>query len=269
MKVFVYGTLLKGMSRSHGLQNTKFEGLGMINASLYDLGPYPGIIESTDSVFGEIYTINSVTLSSLDSIEGYDANYPDGSLYIRKKVDVILLNDGSSIKAYAYFYNASDLEAYYEITSGDYRRHILNCKPTWYIAYGSNMDSDRFIERLGDYKEVRTGYLGGFELVFNKQGDNGSAYANIKYQGAGYSCPFVAYLIDEDQLDTLDVYEGESRHYIRLGMPFNAANSKTAQLGHVYIAHPNKLTDAAPVNDKYLNFIKQGYLQHGFEGKHN
>jgi gamma-glutamylcyclotransferase (GGCT)/AIG2-like uncharacterized protein YtfP len=264
MKVFVYGTLLKGMSRSHSLHNTQFIGLGMINASLYDLGAYPGIIESTDSVFGEIYTIDSITLVALDHIEGYDANYHDGSLYIRKEVDVTLLRDGSSIKAYTYFYNASDLETYYEIASGDYRRHILSSKPTWYIAYGSNMDSDRFIKRVGNFKKLRTGYLEGFELVFNKQGDNGSSYANIKYQGAGYRCPFVAYLIDEDQLDKLDVYEGEASHYIRLGMPFNTANSEKSNLGHVYIAHPNKLTDDALVNNEYLNFIRQGYSQHGF-----
>lgn len=265
MKVFVYGTLLKGMSRSNSLISSEFEGLGVINASLYDLGSYPGIIESTDSVFGEIYTIDLATLSNLDDIEGYDAHHPEGSLYVRKEVDVTLLNDGSFIKAYKYFYNALDLDAYYKIASGDYRRYILGAKPTWYIAYGSNMDIDRFTKRVGYFTEVRSGYLEGFELVFNKQGDNGSAYANIKYLGAGYRCPFVAYLIDEDQLEILDGYEAESRHYIRLGIPFDTTASDKSQLGHVYIAHPNKLTDDALVNDDYLNFIRQGYRQYGFE----
>ena len=196
MKVFVYGTLLKGMSRSHSLNTSKFEGLGMIKDRLYDLGSYPGIVESNNSVFGEIYDVDSTTLLALDHIEGYDENYSERSLYIRREVDVTLLNDGSSIKAYTYFYNASDLDAYYKIASGDYRRYILGTKPTWYIAYGSNMDMDRFTERVGYFTEVRTGDLEGFELVFNKQGDNGSAYANIKYRGAGHRCPFVAYLIN-------------------------------------------------------------------------
>ena len=52
MKVFVYGTLLKGMSRSHSLNNSSFEGFGVIRGSLYDLGSYPGIIDSKDSVYG-------------------------------------------------------------------------------------------------------------------------------------------------------------------------------------------------------------------------
>jgi gamma-glutamylcyclotransferase (GGCT)/AIG2-like uncharacterized protein YtfP len=34
MKVFVYGTLLKGMSRSHSLNNSSFEGFGVIRGSL-------------------------------------------------------------------------------------------------------------------------------------------------------------------------------------------------------------------------------------------
>lgn len=265
MKIFVYGTLLKGMSRSHALNSSTFNGLGMINAGLYDLGSYPGITESNGAVFGEVYDIDLSTLLALDCIEGYDDNYPEGSLYIRKEVDVTLLNDGSSIKVYTYFYNAANLDQFEYISAGDYRRHILNSQPTWYIAYGSNMDLDRFTERVGDFKDLITGYLEGFELVFNKQGDNGSAYANIKYQGAGYRCPFVAYLIDEDQLDMLDSYEGESRHYVRLGISFDNAVRDISQLGHVYIAHPDKLTDDALVNDHYLNFIRQGYQQHGFE----
>ena len=265
MKVFVYGTLLKGMSRSHNMRTSEFEGLGMINATLYDLGAYPGIIESKKSVFGEIYTIDSATLLALDNIEGYDENHPRGSLYIRKEVDVTLLNDGNSTKAYTYFYNASNLDDYFEIVCGDYRRHILSSKPTWYIAYGSNMSQARLDTRVKDIKEVRSGYLEGFELVFNKQTTNGNAYANIKYRGAGYRCPFVAYLIDEDQLDELDYVEGEPIHYVRLGMPFTPSNSGNLLLGHVYIAHPNKLTDGAMVSDEYLNFIRQGYHQHGFD----
>ena len=265
MKVFVYGTLLKGMSRSRSLNTSLFEGFGMIEARLYDLGSYPGIIESNESVFGEVYEIDSDTLRALDQIEGFDPTYPAQSLYNRKEVDVTLLNDGSSLKAYTYFYNASDLDDYYEIFSGDYRRHLLEVMPTWYIAYGSNMNKERLASRVGDIQAVTSGYLDGFELVFNKQGNNGSAYANLKYRGEGYRCPFAAYLINEDQLEKLDSCEGEPYHYVRLGITFHQANSNKFQLGHIYIAHPNKLTNSASVDESYLNLIKQGYHQHGFE----
>ncbi len=69
MKVFVYGTLLNGMSRSKSLNNSVFEGLGMIKANLYDLGSYPGIIESNQSVYGEVYEIDSDTLFTLMRIK--------------------------------------------------------------------------------------------------------------------------------------------------------------------------------------------------------
>jgi len=86
MKVFVYGTLLKGMSRSHSLSTSRFEGFGVIRGSLYDLGSYPGIVDFDGSVYGEIYDIDSSTLVALDHIEGYDINYPESSLYSRKEV---------------------------------------------------------------------------------------------------------------------------------------------------------------------------------------
>lgn len=265
MKVFVYGTLLKGMSRSHSLNNSSFEGFGVIRGSLYDLGSYPGIIDSKDSVYGEIYDIDSSTLVALDHIEGYDINYPESSLYIRQEVNVTSLNDGSRLKVFTYFYNSSSLDEYHPISSGDYRRYRLHNKPIWYIAYGSNMSLERLSYRIGQLDKVTTGYLEGFELVFNKQGNNGSAYANIKYRGVGYRCPFVAYLITQGQLEDLDRYEGESHHYIRLGIPFKTETIEKMQLGQVYIAHPNKLTDQALVDHDYLDKIRQGYRQHGFE----
>ena len=265
MKVFVYGTLLKGMSRSHSLSTSRFEGFGVIRGSLYDLGSYPGIVDFDGSVYGEIYDIDSSTLVALDHIEGYDINYPESSLYSRKEVNVTLLNDGSRLRAYTYFYNASSLDEYHHISSGDYRWYRLNNKPTWYLAYGSNMSIERLTYRVGQIEEFTTGYLEGFELVFNKQGDNGSAYANIKYRGAGYRCPFVAYSVTQEQLEDLDHYEGEPYHYIRLGIPFKTANIEKMQLGHIYIAQPNKLTDDALVDEDYLNKIRQGYHQYGFD----
>ena len=264
MKVFVYGTLLKGMSRSTSLSRSNFCGLAMIRGHLHDFGDFPGIIDADDRVYGELYDIDSPTLAELDSIEGYDINNPIESLYLRRVVDVCAFNDNSVLPAYAYFYNPGLLVAYRRITSGDYRRDKLAKLPCWYIAYGSNMSSQRLSERIGKVNDAVTGYLEGYSLVFNKQGNNNSAYANIKYLGAGYRCPFVAYLITNQQLEILDTYEGEPRHYVRLGMPFQATDSDFLQLGHIYIAHPRLLTNNALPTDTYLNLIRQGYHQHGF-----
>ena len=37
--------------------------------------------------------------------------------------------------------------------------------------------------------------------------------------------------------------------YLRLGIPFHTTTGDNPQLGHVYIAHPNKLTEGTLVND--------------------
>ncbi len=289
MKVFVYGTLLKGMSRAHSLASATFCGLGTIKASLYDLGAYPGIVEGDGTVYGELYDVDATTLKTLDDIEGYFQNNPRLSLYLRTEVEVTLFNDATTETAYTYLYNSRHLDNYVYIESGDYRRYKLDNKQAWYIAYGSNMSSKRILERIGHVDEPLLGYLDGFELVFNKQGDNGSAYANIKYRGPGYRCPFAAYVISPRQLQKLDGCVGESVHYVRVGLPFKAtdhigkeevndnaghANStsihqtisfNTQRLGHIYIAHPNKLTEIARPTEQYLNRLRTGYREFGFE----
>jgi gamma-glutamylcyclotransferase (GGCT)/AIG2-like uncharacterized protein YtfP len=75
--VFVYGTLRKGESNSHHLVNSEF--VGFCNTpphyALYDLGPYPGLIEGEQSVVGEVYRIDDLTLADLDILEDIPIEY--------------------------------------------------------------------------------------------------------------------------------------------------------------------------------------------------
>jgi gamma-glutamylcyclotransferase (GGCT)/AIG2-like uncharacterized protein YtfP len=127
--VFFYGTLMAPFNRPGRQRITPqltFKGRGSIHAALFDLGIYPAAIPTGDNsqVWGEVYetTETAPVLAVLDEIEGYRANEPDRSLYMRVLAEVTLA-DGRVEKAWTYFYNAPLGQAQ-RITSGDYLEHL-------------------------------------------------------------------------------------------------------------------------------------------------
>lgn len=269
MNLFVYGTLLKGMNRYPVLSGSQFLGMGFTTGHLYnllfDVGDYPAIGSGNGTVHGELYDIDGKKLKDLDRIEGYDPKDARHSLYVRKNITCISLNDGSRIEATTYFYN-HPLKKHMRIVCGDYRRYQLeNLSETqWYIAYGADTSLNHLTGKVGGIHERKTGYIEGYQLIFNKNGDEGHACPNIMYKGFGYRCPFVAYRITKAQLFQLDRYEGEPAHYIRVGLPFLDTKG-TADIGHVYIANPGKLIQNHRPSPTYLRYIIDGYGEHGFE----
>jgi gamma-glutamylcyclotransferase (GGCT)/AIG2-like uncharacterized protein YtfP len=127
--VFFYGTLMTPFNRP-GRQRVNpqmaFTGRGRISAALFDLGIYPAAIPAHDgsAVWGEVYEMldPAAVLATLDEIEGYRAAEPERSLYTRILTEVAL-DDGRSLQAWAYFYNAP-LGRAQRIESGDYLEHL-------------------------------------------------------------------------------------------------------------------------------------------------
>ena len=127
--VFFYGTLMTPFNRP-GRQRVdskmSFTGRGRMPAALFDLGIYPAAIPTHDgsSVWGEVYEMLDApaVLAALDEIEGYRAAEPERSLYTRIVTDVAL-EDGRTLQAWAYFYNAP-LGRAQRIESGDYLEHL-------------------------------------------------------------------------------------------------------------------------------------------------
>ena len=64
----------------------------------------------------------AIVLQALDKLEGYQADEPQSSLYIRTLTPVTL-EDGRTVNAWAYFYNAP-LGRAERIESGDYLEHL-------------------------------------------------------------------------------------------------------------------------------------------------
>lgn len=131
--VFFYGTLMRGFERPGraGVDDKlSLIGRGWISAALFDVGLYPAAIPAGDTrVWGEVHQMlePGVVLSALDEIEGYSASEPVTSLYTREEIPVTL-DDGTSVQAWVYFYNAP-LGRAERIESGDYLAHLKVRRP--------------------------------------------------------------------------------------------------------------------------------------------
>ena len=124
--LFVYGTLMKGFHERWQLDlGASLIGPGSIKAKLYDFGEFPGATLARrvgqDRVKGELYGLSDpdAALRKLDEYEEYFPAEPRRSLFVRRKVPVVLA-DGSRETAWAYFYNRPVDEAR-PIPSGNYR----------------------------------------------------------------------------------------------------------------------------------------------------
>lgn len=260
MKVFVYGTLLPGMERYYALEKAQCLGPAVVQADLFDLGLYPAIQSGDRDVVGAVYAVDSTVLKQLDEIEGYDANDPINSLYIRKEVEGCWLADGAPLTANAYFYH-QEVANKPLIEHGDYRRHVLEQKsPTqWVVSYGSNLSRRRLEERVGPVAEREEGVLPGYELVFNKQSE-ADAKANIKWVGGDAACPAIAWLLTPEQVQLLDPYE---QGYLRVTVQFDTpAGSRPAQ---VYIANPDELEHEPWIAEWYVNHLRVGYEESNYD----
>lgn len=104
--IFVYGTLKRGEERADRWpQEPRSVEPATTKACLYDIGPYPAIVEGDDVVLGELWEIDSQdmpeTLRVLDEIECYGNE--DVDLYVRRVVECRTLG-GETRKAFTYFF---------------------------------------------------------------------------------------------------------------------------------------------------------------------
>jgi len=111
--LFVYGSLKQGYLRSNVWPHSPVSICeGVIEARLFDLGPYPAIdlsrVSSGDRgwVLGELWTLASEhiaeTLDRLDQVEGYVPEDPRNE-YVRRIVSV-QIDNATSVEAYTYEY---------------------------------------------------------------------------------------------------------------------------------------------------------------------
>ena len=129
--LFVYGTLLSGLSNHHHMQGATCLGPATMQGALFDLGDYPAMKLLGDraaplgTVLGELYKIEVSQWQRLDDLEEVDPESMANSMYLRVTADVTWLATESpqAVRAQVYVYNWS-LKGRPPIKNGDFRRHI-------------------------------------------------------------------------------------------------------------------------------------------------
>lgn len=109
LPIFVYGTLKRGEIRERCWpRRPRRVEPASTRGFLYDMGPYPAMVEGTDRVLGELWSVAEEdlieTLRVLDEIEGYGTD--NVNLYVRVIVDCETL-EGRRVLAYTYYYAAA------------------------------------------------------------------------------------------------------------------------------------------------------------------
>jgi gamma-glutamylcyclotransferase (GGCT)/AIG2-like uncharacterized protein YtfP len=131
--LFFYGSLRKAFNHETFNKIEKkinFVGKGFVKGKIFDIGEYPGFIETSDNsslIKGEIYSFYSDDiniLKFLDNYEGYYENNIQESEYIRKKKNIRMNNDNKMIRAWIYVYRMPKDQVFKEIKSGDYLKFI-------------------------------------------------------------------------------------------------------------------------------------------------
>lgn len=130
-RLFVYGTLRRGGSREieHHFAPVRFLSGASITGTLYDMGPYPGIrLEGSGIVCGEVYALDSSTLTALDAYEGFAPEAPETSDYQRPRIEA-RLTTGETCECWVYEITAARILGCPAIPSGDWIVHAATRDP--------------------------------------------------------------------------------------------------------------------------------------------
>lgn len=99
--LFFYGTLKRGLCRSHALDGQRFLGEARTQPKyrMFNLGSYPGMVEAAEgvSIDGELWEVDAECLRRLDVIEGVAFGQ-----YERRTVRLLAPHDTTTAQTYIY-----------------------------------------------------------------------------------------------------------------------------------------------------------------------
>lgn len=117
--VFVYGLLMRGHDLHHHMESGEYVGDGRVKGALVSFGRYPGLIEGSGTVRGELYRFADLpaALDVLDDVEEFEPTDPSRSLYLR--IPMRVQTNDAEVDAWTYLYNGPAEDAQ-PIKSGDW-----------------------------------------------------------------------------------------------------------------------------------------------------
>lgn len=120
-------------------------------------------------------------------------------------------------------------------------------KTGYYIAYGSNMNLEQMGYRCPNSKLIGTGYIEGWELVFNCHADI------IRTENEKQKLPVVIWEIVPKDWQTLDFYEGYPGYYVTEDIPFIFDGQE--KIGTVYVMAEKRKGLYPPSKDYFYGLI--------------
>ena len=128
-RFFVCGSMSEGMVHFTKIQNFIESSVSArIQAAAYRLKVgFPALLQGEGFVDGHLVEIRSTDLliNLLDEFYGYNAQFPEKSLYCRQETDVQIEGSSEMVKAWVYFLNPKKLPANATlIADGDWKKSM-------------------------------------------------------------------------------------------------------------------------------------------------
>lgn len=129
-----------------------------------------------------------------------------------------------------------------------------------YVAYGSNLNLDQMRYRCPDAKVVGSGMLHGWKLTFKYHADI--------IPDEHSSVPVVVFDVSEDDIRSLDMYEGYPRYYITKLVDVEL-DKENEEYGKYVSAFAYIMTDGNDTLERpdvwYFKAIREGYEDNGLD----
>ncbi len=126
--LFVYGTLMSGLSAHAFLLDSEFVSHGVVYGVklLHFEEGFPGAVEGEGEVVGEVYRVDALTIAAIDAFEEFYEGFPEKSFYIRVKKPVRLIPYNEFVEAWIYLLNPRVLNrlSFTEVPFGNWKEFI-------------------------------------------------------------------------------------------------------------------------------------------------
>ena len=127
-----------------------------------------------------------------------------------------------------------------------------------HFAYGSNMDSNRLVKRIGNVSSAQRAFLSGFRFEFNKLSYRlQTVYGNIMVD-IDSTVWGVLMEITQSQLDKLDISEGVENGHYRQEKVIVITDDDVEHEAITYIAEEKWVKDGMKPTETYRDYVING-----------